>query len=139
MKKKQSMYRCRALLQKNYLKEKVSQLAKFSNIYTVQVKENNDFFGAYDSEKEFTGLEDLELTAYLINPTAHTYNYDDFARDYLGENVPTYEEIFPKTKRRGERRPSVEILKNAERYACYNAYIFFKVHEKMMKKLKEWK
>lgn len=119
----------------NYLKEKVSQLAKFSNIYTVQVKENNDFFGAYDSEKEFTGLEDLELTVYLINPTAHTYNYDDFARDYLGENVPTYEEIFPKTKK-GET-PSVEILKNAERYACYNAYIFFKVHEKMMKKLKE--
>lgn len=39
----------------NYLKEKVSQLAKFSNIYTVQVKENNDFLVHMIPKKSLRG------------------------------------------------------------------------------------
>lgn len=117
----------------SYLQDKVHKVAEHSKVYTVNIKENNDFFGAYDAEEAFTGLEDLGLVAYLMNPTGHSYNYDDFARDFLGENVPTYEEIFPKTKK-GET-PSVEIPENAQKYACYNAYIFYRVHEKMFEKL----
>ena len=119
----------------NYIKDKVNQLSKHSSVYTIDVKDNNDFFGACESEEEYTHLEDLGLMAYLINPTGHSYHYDDFARDYLGENVPTYEEIFPKTKK-GEKS-SVEILDNAKRYACYNAYIFYKTYDKIIEKLKD--
>lgn len=119
----------------SYLQDKVKKLVKHSKVYTVNVKENNDFFGAYESEEEYTSLEDLGLMAYLINPTSHSYNYDDFARDYLGENIPTYEEIFPKTKK-GET-PSIEIPDNAKKYACYNAYVFYKVYDRIIEKLNE--
>lgn len=118
----------------NYLQDKVNKLVKDSYVYTVHVKENNDFFGAYDSQTEYTHLEDLGLMAYLINPTGHSYNYDDLARDYLGTNLPAYEEIFPKTKK-GET-PSEEILENGMKYACYNAYVFYKTYEKIIEKLK---
>lgn len=119
----------------SYLQDKVNQLVQHSKVYTVHIKENNDIFGAYESREEYTHLEDLELMAYLINPTGHSYHYDDFARDYLGENVPSYEEIFPKTKK-GEI-PSVEIPENAKKYACYNAYIFYKTYNKILEKLNE--
>lgn len=116
-----------------YMQDKINKLSKYSKIYTVNIKENNDILGATDSKDLYTSLEDLALLAYLINPTAHTYNYDDFARDFLSLNVPTYEEIFPKTKK-GET-PSIEISENKEKYACYNAYIFYKVHPIMFDKL----
>lgn len=118
-----------------YLQDKINKLVCHSKVYTTNVKDNNDLFGACESEEEYVHLEDLGLMAYLINPTGHSYNYDDFARDYLGDNVPTYEEIFPKTKK-GET-PSIEILENGKKYACYNAYIFYKTYEKIVEKLKE--
>lgn len=116
-----------------YMQDKINKLSKYSKVYTVNIKENNDILGAFDAKDLYTSLEDLALIAYLINPTAHTYNYDDFARDFLSENVPTYEEIFPKTKK-GEI-PSIEISENTEKYACYNAYIFYRVHQLMLDKL----
>lgn len=119
----------------SYLRNKICTLAKNASVYTVNVKDNNDFFQAVDSETEYIKLEDLGLMAYLINPTGHSYDYDDLARDYLGENIPTYEEIFPKTKK-GET-PSVDIIENAMKYACYNAYIFYKTHKEIYKKLEE--
>lgn len=42
-------------------------------------------------------LFDASLGAYLINPLKDSYNYDDIARDYLNETVPSKVDLFGKT------------------------------------------
>ena len=78
-----------------------------TKIYTTDIKENNNLFETSLVDEKYINLEDLGLMQYLINPNGHSYNYDDVARDYLSMTVPTYEEIFPKTKKK--ETPSNEI------------------------------
>jgi DNA polymerase I len=42
-------------------------------------------------------IYDLELASYLINPLKDTYDYDDIARDYLGELISSKTDLFAKT------------------------------------------
>lgn len=115
-----------------YLTGKVEELCqKCKSISTSYIKENNHILKNQNEEKIF----DVAIAAYLLNPLQNSYNYDDIARDYLGMNVPTYEEIFPKTKK-GEE-PSESIIENALRYACYNAYILYKAKSILVEQLKE--
>jgi len=44
-----------------------------------------------------SNIYDLELAAYLINPLKDTYDYDDIARDYLGELISSKTDLFAKT------------------------------------------
>jgi DNA polymerase-1 len=117
-----------------YVKSELSELVKTSAVYTVNIKENNEYFNAGDNP-EYEKLEDLSLISYLINPIGHSYSYDDFAREYMEINVPTYDEIFPKTTKK--EIPSIDICGNAAKYACYNAYVFLNSFEPMLSKLKE--
>ena len=66
---------------------------------------------------------DISIAAYLLNPLQNTYDYDDIAREYLGMNVPAFDEIFPKTKK--SETPSDEIPENILKYACYNACLLY--------------
>ena len=78
---------------------------------------------------------DISIAAYLLNPLQNTYDYDDIAREYLGMNVPAFDEIFPKTKK--SETPSDEIPENILKYACYNAYVAYKAKDALTEKLKE--
>ena len=120
---------------KEYIKDKLKEMVDKTKIYTTDIKENNNLFETSLVDEKYVNLEDLGLMQYLINPNGHSYNYDDVARDYLSMTVPTYEEIFPKTKKK--ETPSIEIVENQMRYACYNAFIFYKGFQPVQEKLKE--
>ena len=120
---------------KEYIKDKLKEMVDKTKIYTTDIKENNNLFETSLVDEKYINLEDLGLMQYLINPNGHSYNYDDVARDYLSMTVPTYEEIFPKTKKK--ETPSIEIVENQMRYACYNAFIFYKGFQPVQEKLKE--
>ena len=117
-----------------FLKDNINNLCKNAEVYTENIKENNNIIGAGDTD-EYSALQDLSLMAYLINPNKNTYNYDDLARDYLGVSVPTYEEIFPKTKK--SETASIDIIQNRLRYACYNAYVFVKSYKPIFDSLEK--
>lgn len=116
----------------DYIIEKVRDLVNAKAKLTIlNIKENNDILENDDAESIF----DISIAAYLLNPLQSTYDYDDIAREYLGMNVPTFDEIFPKTKK--SETPSDEIPKNILKYACYNAYVAYKAKDALTEKLKE--
>ena len=113
----------------------ISELRKLikngAEITVNNIKSNNSIYNADRNSHIF----DVEIAAYLLNPLQNTYDYDDIARNYLGMTVPSYEEIFPKTKK-GET-PSTEIEENIVKYCCYNALVMYKAREVLEKELKE--
>ena len=116
----------------DYIIEKVRDLVKAKAKLTIlNIKENNDILENDDAESIF----DISIAAYLLNPLQNTYDYDDIAREYLGMNVPAFDEIFPKTKK--NETPSDEIPENILKYACYNAYVAYKAKDALTEKLKE--
>ena len=116
----------------DYIIEKVRDLVNAKAKLTIlNIKENNDILANGDAESIF----DISIAAYLLNPLQNTYDYDDIAREYLGMNVPAFDEIFPKTKK--SETPSDEIPENILKYACYNAYVAYKAKDALTEKLKE--
>ena len=116
----------------DYIIEKVRDLVNAKAKLTIlNIKENNDILENDDVESIF----DISIAAYLLNPLQNTYDYDDIAREYLGMNVPAFDEIFPKTKK--SETPSDEISENILKYACYNAYVAYKAKDALTEKLKE--
>ena len=116
----------------DYIIEKVRDLVNAKAKLTIlNIKENNDILENDDAESIF----DISIAAYLLNPLQNTYDYDDIAREYLGMNVPAFDEIFPKTKK--SETPSDEISENILKYACYNAYVAYKAKDALTEKLKE--
>lgn len=116
----------------DYIIEKVRELVNAKAKLTIlNIKENNDILENDDAESIF----DISIAAYLLNPLQNTYDYDDIAREYLGMNVPAFDEIFPKAKK--SETPSDEIPENILKYACYNAYVAYKAKDALTEKLKE--
>ncbi len=116
----------------DYIIEKVRELVNAKAKLTIlNIKENNDILENDDAESIF----DISIAAYLLNPLQNTYDYDDIAREYLGMNVPAFDEIFPKTKK--SETSSDEIPENILKYACYNAYVAYKAKDALTEKLKE--
>lgn len=116
----------------DYIIEKVRDLVNAKAKLTIlNIKENNNILENDDAESIF----DISIAAYLLNPLQNTYDYDDIAREYLGMNVPAFDEIFPKTKK--NETPSDEIPENILKYACYNAYVAYKAKDALTEKLKE--
>ena len=116
----------------DYIIEKVRDLVNAKAKLTIlNIKENNDILENDDAESIF----DISIATYLLNPLQNTYDYDDIAREYLGMNVPAFDEIFPKTKK--SETPSDEIPENILKYACYNAYVAYKAKDALTEKLKE--
>lgn len=116
----------------DYIIEKVRDLVNAkAKLIILNIKENNDILENDDAESIF----DISIAAYLLNPLQNTYDYDDIAREYLGMNVPAFDEIFPKTKK--SETPSDEIPENILKYACYNAYVAYKAKDALTEKLKE--
>ena len=106
-------------------------ISKNVSVSIINIKENNDIL---KNENE-QGIFDVAIAAYLLNPLQNSYDYDDIAKDYLGMNVPSRDEIFPKTKK-GEQ-PSDTIPDNVLRFACYNALVMYKAKQVLIDKLKE--
>ncbi len=46
--------------------------------------------------EETGNIFDLGVAGYLLNPLRDTYHYDDIARDYLGQTLPSKSDLFGK-------------------------------------------
>lgn len=89
-----------------------------------QLFAGNSQIGAWDVKAirkkieipERKGIFDLGIGAYLLNPLKNDYTYDDVAKEYLGEQLPSQEEVFS-----GMKKPDPKKADN-EQVAAYGAY-----------------
>ena len=70
--------------------------------------------------EERKGIFDLSIGCYLLNPLKNSYTYDDAAKEYLGEQLPSQEEIFQNARHVDLSQVSVE---QAAAFAAYQAYV----------------
>ena len=84
--------------------------------------------------EERRGIFDLSIGCYLLNPLKNTYTYDDAAKEYLGEQLPSREEIFQNIKHLELSQVSVE---QAAAFAAYQAYVADAAQIPVMKALEE--
>lgn len=115
-----------------YIKERLKEMtASGTKFSVVSIKKYNSILENDDNLNVF----DVSLAAYLLNPLQNSYDYDDIARDYLSFNVPSYEEIFPKTKK--NEQSSESIPENIRKYTCYNALVMYKAKDVLTQRLVE--
>ena len=78
---------------------------------------------------------DTQIAGYILNSTKDTYNFDDIARDFLGETFKSDEEVLGK----GKSRVSIKTLDKDQRtsYAVKQAEIMYRAKPVMEEKIKE--
>lgn len=84
--------------------------------------------------KERKGIFDLSVGCYLLNPLKNTYTYDDAAKEYLGEQLPSKEEIFQNARHIDFSQAPVE---QAAAFAAYQAYVSDRAQAPVKKALEE--
>ena len=84
--------------------------------------------------EERKDIFDLNIACYLLNPLKNTYTYDDAAKEYLGEQLPSREEIFQNAKHVDLAQVPVE---QAAAYAAYQAYVSDAAQSPVKKALEE--
>ena len=85
-------------------------------------------------EAGYENIDDVSLMAYLLNPLSEEYPSDDIARTYLAETIPSFTDLFGKTK--GEKA----FKENPEgffRYLCFESYVSARSVEKLKEALKD--
>lgn len=118
-------------IKEEYLLEQLEKMAKGNYSFSLlQLKEQLNIFPVTEDKQ----VADLSVAAYLINPLKDTYLYDDIARDYLSATVPSYQELFGKTKLLEVYKTKKEDLMKS---ICYEAYIVRKAKDILLEKLKE--
>ena len=70
--------------------------------------------------EETGNVFDLGIAGYLLNPLKDTYNYDDIARDYLGQTLPSRVDLFGKVPAESFYPSRDEVFFN---YAAYLSWI----------------
>lgn len=88
-------------------------------------------YGFRDISADF----DTALAAYLLNPTANSYAYDDLARDFLSEVYPSYEEVLGK----GRTKIALGTLPAEERrdFCARQAEVCFRAKQVLAEKIKD--
>ncbi len=78
---------------------------------------------------------DTQIAGYILNPTNDTYNFDDIAKDFLGETFKSEEEILGK----GKSRLSISSFTKEERinFSVQQAKIMYYAKPIMAEKIKE--
>ena len=75
---------------------------------------------------------DTTIAAYLLNPLKNEYPYDDLAKDYLGQMVPSRIDLFGKLnmeKAMAEKEDAVAQM------ACYMGYVAWACRDELEKRL----
>ena len=70
--------------------------------------------------EERKGIFDLGIGCYLLNPLKNSYTYDDAAKEYLGQPLPSPEEIFQTSKKMDISKATEE---QCAALAGYQAYV----------------
>ena len=86
------------------------------------------------SDKARTNIFDAEIAAYLLNPLKDTYLPVDVARDYLGANIPSVEDILHK---QSLSEAISEGREEAYRLLARNTRVTYLAKEALLAKLSE--
>ena len=70
--------------------------------------------------EERKGIFDLGIGCYLLNPLKNSYTYDDAAKEYLEQPLPSPEEIFQTSKKMDISKATEE---QCAAFAGYQAYV----------------
>lgn len=102
------------------------------------IKEMLPFMERPEQEKVF----DVKLAAYLINPLKSKYTYDDIAKEFGGEVLPSTEELFGSSKVPKLAKADKKIVSDMGGYMAYSSLcseekLRVKLHETDMWKLYE--
>ena len=84
-------------------------------------------------DEHISGVFDIGVAAYLINPMQDSYDYDDIARDYLGINIPDEKELIGKQ----ELNLFTFISESFMELFAYKALVPYKSLEPVRDRLKE--
>ena len=102
--------------------EKLKQdLLERQELYAADLKPALAAFDLHDVPEEMrTRFFDRTIAAYLLNPLKGAYPYEDIAKDYLGQMVPSKADLLGK-------QTIEQAMKNVPEaflsYVCYMAYV----------------
>ena len=80
------------------------------------------------------GIFDVSIAAYLLNPLKNAYTYDDIAKEYMKEQLPSQEEIFGNGKKIDYAKASQEQM---AAFGAYQAYVACMARGAMEQALKD--
>ena len=119
----------------DYLKEKIVELLKEGT--ELIVLDYKALLHFVEKVREYESqIQDVGIQAYLLNPLQSAYDYEDIARDYLRQMLPSRKEICGKK--------AIEEVFEAEEektvhMAAYLSYVPFHAYPLVLEKLKEHK
>ena len=117
----------------DYLKEKIVELLKEGT--ELIVLDYKALLHFVEKVREYESqIQDVGIQAYLLNPLQSAYDYEDIARDYLRQMLPSRKEICGKK--------AIEEVFEAEeektvQMAAYLSYVPFHAYPLVLEKLKE--
>jgi len=107
------------------------------NVQKIGYKQKLDYIILKENNINATGFKyDIEIAAYIINPTENKYNIEKLAIDYLKLDINEYNKTEEKQINLFDVQEQNETDKSAEK-ACIYAYVINKIHLETMKKLQE--
>ena len=112
-----------------YLRDWVNRLSV--QVPVIAVLDLKEILKTLDLE-ERESFFDTGVAAYLLNPLKSTYGYDDLARDFLGETLPSKAELFGKIPLDNARVMDAE---SYEKHAASLALVPFSAYEVIRGKL----
>lgn len=117
----------------DYLTSKVLEaIQRAEKSVTFDLKSQLPYLGNYEEIQQ--KLHDITIAAYLLNPLKNEYAYDEIAKDYLGQMLPSVEDLFGKVKL--EKAVLSEAEGVVKYYANMTGCAFFSL-EKMIENLKQ--
>ena len=125
-----SFIRCSGFITKEYLKDKMAQLAKKGKLACGNIKNAYDYLSCDETERFF----DVILAAYLLNPLKNDYTLEDVANEHLGLMIPERSQRFGKLTYAAALQEKPEEFTE---YACFLAYVSMKAEPVLSEKLEE--
>jgi len=106
-------------------------------IEKIGYKQKIDYILLKENNVNLTGIKyDIEIAAYIINPTENKYNIEKLAMDYLNLDINEYNKTEEKQINLFDVSEEKTIDKNLEKNCMY-AYIINKIYLATLKKLEE--
>jgi DNA polymerase-1 len=120
---------CTGNVEQEYINEEFLKLAVAGvTICFMDLKKSLPYLSFGEAYKN---VIDIGLGAYLLNPLASEYLYDEVARDYLNVSLPSEKEII------GKEEPNMFTFTNEEfmKVYSYKAVVPYMVYERIMSEL----
>ena len=76
----------------------------------------------------------MKIAAYLLNPLKNEYTYEDVAKDYLEEMIPSRMDLIGKLSLQAAEEEKQEEFLNC---VCYQAYVNLCAPEKLTEQMKQ--